>query len=372
MIPIPFLQPTFPSIEELAEDYAAILASGTFTNGGVQERRLATALADWIGGDIRVSVVSSATSGLELVGVTCFRPDRRLVLVPSFTFPAGPHSIRWCGLQPFFIDIDAPSWQPDVGAAASVLARHAGDVAGILLTATFGVANTSIGRWEELASHYAVPLVIDMASGFGSRYVTGERAGARGTCEVFSLHATKTLAVGEGGAVASRDHALIERIDRAKNFGFDDDRAVHFLGTNAKLPELSCAIGCRQMTPLPRRLERRQLLYRTYVQQLSPLGLEFQPAGGISALAFVPALARGTRERDALLSALEQNRIGCRAYYNPPVHEQPFFQDAPREGDLGVTRDFASRVISLPMSDALSIDDIRRIASVVRQVSSRG
>jgi dTDP-4-amino-4,6-dideoxygalactose transaminase len=29
------------------------------------------------------------------------------VIVPSFTFPATPHAVRWCGAEPIFADIGA-------------------------------------------------------------------------------------------------------------------------------------------------------------------------------------------------------------------------------------------------------------------------
>ena len=365
---IPFLQPSFPSPAEIVEDYAAIMASGTFTNGGPREREFASAISHWVGGDVRTVLTSSATTGLQLACSASCQSDRRWVLVPSFTFPAGPMAIRWCGYEPFFIDVDIDSWQMDPTGTAAVLRRGARDVAAILLTPTFGVVNNAIGVWEALAEHYGVPLLIDMAAGFGSTYLTGEPAGARGACEVFSFHATKTLAVGEGGAVVSRDHDLIERIHRARNFGFDASRRIGGLGMNAKLAELPCAIGLRQLATLPRRLAHRRALYDIYVDELRPLGLEFQPGGRESALAFVPALAPGPAQRDVLVAGLGREGIGCRVYYNPPVHQQPFFSAAPTETSLPITLDFASRVISLPMSDFMTENTVRQVVGVVADV----
>ena len=63
--------------------------------------------------------------------------------------------------------------------------------------------DSDIDHWERLSDRYEVPLVIDSAAGFGSRYPWGEELGARGACEVFSFHATKSLAIGEGGAVTT-------------------------------------------------------------------------------------------------------------------------------------------------------------------------
>ena len=110
---IPFLRPTFPPTEQIAEDYEGIVASGTYANGGPKERDLRAAIAAWIGRGVTVSLTSSGTPALQLAGAACFLQARRFVLVPSFTFPAGPLAIRRCGYEPLFIDVDPATWQPD-------------------------------------------------------------------------------------------------------------------------------------------------------------------------------------------------------------------------------------------------------------------
>jgi dTDP-4-amino-4,6-dideoxygalactose transaminase len=337
----------------MAADYGEILASGIFTNGGPKEREFSRLMENWIGRDVAVSLISSATTGLQLACAAAFHQDRRYVLVPSFTFAAAPLIVRWCGYEPIFIDVEIETWQPSLSSAADALRSVETDVAGILLTNTFGVANSKIASWEVFAAQYDVPMVIDSAAGFGSAYPSGERLGARGACEVFSMHATKTLAVGEGGAISSRDHALIATIDRLKNFGFDASRQSVALGTNAKLSELAAAIGIRQMAAFSDRLRARQRVLGRYVLHLSGLGIEFQPLAELSALPFVSALLPESIGRDSLLAALDVSGVGCSAYYHPPVHRHPVFTGAQRAGDLRTSDDLSRRMISLPMADDL-------------------
>jgi dTDP-4-amino-4,6-dideoxygalactose transaminase len=313
-------------------------------------------------------VVSSGTAGLYLAVSTTFRTDRRIALVPSFTFAAGPLVLRSLGFDLAFVEIDRPSWQPDVDQARRFLGERGTETAGILLTTTFGVANADIASWEELAAEHDVPLVVDSAAGFGSRYASGEAVGSRGTCEVFSFHATKVVAVGEGGAVSSTDRELIAEIDKRKNFGFDEHRESVSLGTNAKLPELSCAIGLRQLNVLTQRIAKRQVTFDLYRRQLAPLGFEFQPLAEHAALPFVSALSPSGVDRDLLMAALGDDGIGCRCYYNPPVHRHAVFRDAEPVGSLEVTDDFAGRILSLPLWDHLPDQSIARIGSIFEQV----
>jgi dTDP-4-amino-4,6-dideoxygalactose transaminase len=366
---IPFLSPKFPTVEEVAEDYATILERRVYSNGGPFERQLAEKLRARLGSETRVSLVANGTAGIELAIAATFLGDRTWGLVASFTFAAGPLAIRSRGYQPAFLDIDPNSWQPDLAHCERFLESHAADTAGILLTNTFGVANSAIAAWEGLAAHHGLPLVIDSAAGFGSLYPSGECLGSRGTCEVFSLHATKTMAVGEGGAVTSRDPDLISQIDQRKNFGFDELHNATVPGTNAKLSELSAAIGLRQLTALPARLATRREIFAHYRDEFSQAGVTFQPLSELSALPFVSVALPSTTLRGMTLEALDEAGIEARAYYNPPVHLQSVFASPLLASEtMRHTLDLATRIISLPMSDDLTVTDVARIARVCRGV----
>src|SRR5205085_7447824 len=117
-----------------------------------------------------------------------------------------------------------------------------------------GVGNPQVGAWEDFAAEWELPIVLDSAAGFGSTYADGNRVGGRGACEIFSLHATKPFAVGEGGALVSRDPRLVEQAYHFQNFGFDGSRECTQLAMNGQLRELNAAIGLRQLVALDRRL----------------------------------------------------------------------------------------------------------------------
>jgi dTDP-4-amino-4,6-dideoxygalactose transaminase len=252
--------------------------------------------------------------------------------------------------------------------AERFIEREGDAVAGILLTNTFGTANASIERWEDLAGRAGIALVIDSAPGFASRYPWDEPLGARGDCEIFSFHATKTLSIGEGGAVSARDHGVIERINRLKNFGFDDEGRSQGLGLNAKLPELGSAIGLRQLEVLDKRLARRQDVLGCYGASLGPLGCRLQAGAMESAPPFVSVTLPSPRQRDTVGRALGAAGIGWRAYYNPPIHRQPAFAGVRSAGALTWTEDLAGRIISLPLDDELTAEDVTGIADVIGQV----
>jgi dTDP-4-amino-4,6-dideoxygalactose transaminase len=241
-------------------------------------------------------------------------------------------------------------------------------VSGILLANTLGVGNPHVSDWDDLAADHGLPLVIDSAAGFGSWYDEERRVGTAGTCEIFSLHATKPFGIGEGGAVVSSDSALVEWLDRFQNFGFGPERDSTVLGLNAKLPEVSAAIGCLQLERLESRLADRRRTMAAYVENLQPFGLTALPNWQRAALGCAPFRVDSAERRDAILAALAAAGVQGRAYYNPPVHRQAWF--AANTGswvaaDLSETEDLCACVLSLPIHDDMDPDDIARVIEAV-------
>lgn len=367
---IPFIRPAFPSPGEIAADFADIAASNWYTNHGPVERRLADALAAYIGQGAHATTSASGTTAL-VAAVTALlgQGDRsRYVVMPSFTFVAVAQSVLWCGYRPLFIDVDELTLQPSLAAGAEALQRYGKGIAGILLCNTFGVGNPSIQDWETLAQADGVPLIIDSAAGFGSHYGAGEPLGARGNCEIFSLHATKPLAVGEGGAVAAKDADLIARIEAIQNFGFDG-RDSAALGFNGKLAELPAAIGLRQLATLDARIATRRAVLERFRVEFTPLGLTFQPNAEQSSLCFASVLCPSAEVKARITSLTATAGIGCRDYYNPPIHRQNFFATNPdgwAATELSSTEDVCARIVSLPLHDDMAAADVTRIVDVVR------
>ena len=84
--------------------------------------------------------------------------------------------------------------------------------------------------------------MFDASHAFGCTY-RGKMLGRFGDAEVFSFHATKFINTLEGGLVATNDAALAAKMRLMKNFGFSDYDRVDYLGINAKMNEVSAAMG---------------------------------------------------------------------------------------------------------------------------------
>src|SRR5262249_17147264 len=146
-------------------------------------------------------------------------------------------------------------------------------------------------------------LVIDSAAGFGSHYADGTRVGTRGACEIFSLHATKPFAIGEGGALVSRDPRLVEQAYSFQNFGFTKSPEAVQLGLNAKLQEISAAIGLRQLVHLDDRLASRRQVLESYRDGLADTGAVFQNNAEAASLCFASVCCTSVDHKSAVLAS---------------------------------------------------------------------
>ncbi|MCU1441451.1 MAG: hypothetical protein JWP85_2448 [Rhodoglobus sp.] len=352
---IPFIKPVFPDPSVVAADFADIVASNWYTNFGPKERLFSAALGRYIGEGYHAVTFANATLALmALIQGTLGRGDgSRHVIVPSFTFAAGPASIEWAGYRPYFVDVDMDTLQPSLDDARRALENPQLDVAGVLVCNTFGIGNPAIAHWESLAAQHSVPLLVDSAAGFASRYANGAAVGTAGTAEVFSFHATKPFAVGEGGAVLTRDAALATRLSEFQNFGFSSGLGSVELGLNAKLQEVNAAIGLRQLELIDAAVADRQTVLATYREAFVEAPIRFPTNIESSSVCFASVLLPTHSARDAALAALLAAGVEARAYYSPAVHLQPHFASAPRSGDLPATGAVVDTVLSLPVHQGM-------------------
>jgi dTDP-4-amino-4,6-dideoxygalactose transaminase len=291
------------------------------------------------------------------------------VIVPSFTYIASVSAILWAGLIPVFADVSPDHWHLDPDELDAVLSEREGRIAAVLACSTFGCAPPSRIRssWEQACGRARVPLIVDSAAGFGSRDEMDRPLGGQGVAEVFSFHATKPLAIGEGGAVFAADRTLSKRIARQAKFGLDAKRAlVDRPGLNAKMSEIHAATALAVLDEFGLVLEARSRRAAAIREGLVDRGFAFQLGCERSSWQFVPTLAPSSTARDGILEAAFRARVELRTYHEP-LHEMAGLRGYAVRGELPVTRDLAQRMLSLPLANDLTEEEISRVRGVLTE-----
>jgi dTDP-4-amino-4,6-dideoxygalactose transaminase len=259
--------------------------------------------------------------------------------------------VGWCGLEPVFCDVEAEGWHLCPARLNEALAARQGRVAAILACSAFGTPppDDVAAAWSSAAEEWDIPLIVDAAAGFGAR-----SAGSPPDAEVFSMHATKPLAVGEGGLVALRDEAVADDARILINHGLGPNHEAVAVGLNGKLDEWRAATALAGLDRLEDGLAARREAAATMRRNLSGAGLRFQAIAEWSPSQFVPALAASGEQRDEVLATAASRGVEMRTYYSPPLHVSPAYGACDRAGTLSVTRDVSERILSLPMADDFS------------------
>jgi dTDP-4-amino-4,6-dideoxygalactose transaminase len=369
---IPMARPHPPRLSLALEELQAIEDSGVFSNFGPVNSRFEQKMLDgFFAGEGACMTVCNATIGLmiavkEAVGEV---EPGQFALMPSFTFAAAAHAALWCGLTPLFCDIHPRTWAADPFAEAEMLRDYGDRIAVVMPYATFG-HDIDLQHYTRIAKQLGVPVVVDAAASLGTFDERGRGFGAGfpGTI-VYSMHATKSFASGEAGLIYSADKDRIAHLRTMSSFGFGEPRSATMPGLNAKLSEVG-ALLCELRLPDYDRITRHRSELVDYYRMLLP-ELEFQlQLPGTQAHQFMPALlpAAQAANRTEIRAQLTERGIGTGAYFSPHLMEQPYFRDRSIAGALPVTEYVAARMISLPLFDSMTHEEVAYVAQHLREV----
>ncbi len=359
--PIPLLVPDMPGTDALLPWLRRIDGARWYTNFGPLVREFESALSACLDAEKPPGLVSvsNCTSGLELSLLALGLPAGARVLVPSFTFVATATAVLRASCIPVAADVDAQSWLLTPAIASE--ACKARDIAAVMPVATFG-APQDAAAWDRFAGDTGIPVVIDAAGAFGNQSV-----GAR-TIVVVSLHATKSLGIGEGGFVAARDPAFLGEVRRLSNFGIQlPSGVVGLAGTNAKLSEYHAAVGMAALSRWPERAgARRQLgaCYRSLLDLRCPKAKrQRRPDDGIYTIMAV-RLPAGA-DTLSIMSSLQAANIETRRWYHPLIPDHPGLRRTETTCDLACARSLSGQILGLPFHTSLSDEDIDRVCTVL-------
>ena len=255
----PLVDPNPPRLSEHLEVLRRVEQSGIYSNNGPELRAFeAEATEKLFGGHGACLGVANATLGLMLAIRQAMGREPapgKLALMPAFTFAATAQAAEWCGLTPLLADIDPADWTMCAAAEERLLEKHGEQIAVVVPYATFGTA-IDLDRYAWLMRRFNVGVVIDAAASLGTIDANGQGFGAGAPfAVVYSLHATKTFAVAEGGLIHCGDASVIDELRAMNNFGFAGSRSAVLPGMNAKMPEIVAAMARLKLAEIERVVE---------------------------------------------------------------------------------------------------------------------
>jgi dTDP-4-amino-4,6-dideoxygalactose transaminase len=358
-------RPNLGDKQKLLDRFEEVLDRGWLTNDGPNVRAFESEIARYL--DVRHCIaVSNATIGLQIAIAALGLSGE--VVVPSFTFPATAHALAWQGITPVFCDVDPLTHNIDPVAVERLIGPKTTAILGVHLWGN----PCAIDALSEIANRHRLSLLFDAAHAFGCSY-NGRMIGNFGRAEVFSFHATKFLSTGEGGAIATNDDDLANKMRRLRNFGIQEDQVVD-LGINGKMSELAAVMGLTALESREEFIARNHSNVAAYDRALTGIqGVKLFSVSSHERQNYqyvVVEVSEGATgmSRDRLVAALHAENVLAKRYFYPGCHRLEPYRSAfeAQCSSLPHTERLCERLMQLPTGMAVSEADIARIGDFLR------
>jgi len=359
-------RPDLPPLEDFIPYLEEIWDSKILTNGGPFHHQLEKALCAYLGVE-HIALFANGTLAL-VTALQALRVTGDVITTP-YSFVATAHSLLWNGIKPVFVDIDPKTFNMD---PAKIEVAITPQTTAILPVHCHGYS-CDVDRIQRIADTYGLKVIYDAAHAFGVR----DRGGSvlrHGDLSILSFHATKVFNTFEGGAIVCPDKKTKQRIDYLKNFGIADETTVIAPGINGKMNEIQAAMGVLQLRDVDEAIHCRgevDSLYRQELDGVKGISIPEKPTTVRHNFSYFPILIEPhyPLSRDALYEKLKSKGIFTRRYFYPLITEYPMYRGLPsaHKGNLIMASDVASKALCLPIYPSLSIEQVNKIVSFLRE-----
>lgn len=370
---VPFAPPDIDEADIAAVE--RVLRSGWITTG--QEcLALEAELAATLDAPHAVAV-SSCTAAIEIAYASLGLPVGARVGVPTWTFVSSALAPHHHGAHPVLLDVDRDTLNVDVASLDAALAGGGLDAVVLVHFGGVPVASEVLARCVEAG----VPVIEDSAHALGARDERGPMGGAGTTGSCLSFYATKNLTSAEGGALVTHDAEVAEFARSFRQHGMSRDAWGRYLpgqwvqydlmgpGIKANLPDVLAALARSQLARFDSMQARRRALVDRYRAGLAGIGgLRFVPGaradGGADHLAVV-VLPEGVA-RPEVQAALSASGVSTSVHFQP-LHRFGWMVEHAEIGPKGVSvaESLADRVLSLPLSPAITDDQVDHVVAAL-------
>jgi perosamine synthetase len=353
--------------EEEIEAVAQVIRSG-WLGLGPKTAEFERQLAQYIGVPY-MAALNSATAALDLaLRLLNVQPGDE-VIVPTMTFVSTAHVVIYNRATPVFADVDETTLNIDL----EDVARKITPRTRAIIPVHYGGRPVDMDRLREIAGR--IPIIEDAAHACGAEY-KGQKCGSIGDLGCFSFQAVKNLATGDGGAIATKDQALINRAKRLRWLGIDKgtwdrtdgnrtylwDYSVDEIGFKSHMNDIAAAIGIVQLRKLDQMNARRQEIKRRYNEGLGDLGwIQLPPDDTADSKSSWHIYCIQSNYRDELNAYLEKRKIGTGVHYRP-IHTYACYGHQPH---LPKAENAFQRILSLPMHAGLSDQDVDDVIDAI-------
>ena len=368
-------------IDDAVKRYQRTLESGWLGRGSTT-LEFERVLADFIGTDPEsVHCVSSCTSAIFEICSALELGVGDTVVIPTNSFPSVPAAIMASGAKLEVIDIDLSSGNISLAELEEYCKTNSPTA---IFVTDYGGIPVSVSQLKAIVGSDCF-ILVDAAASLGTRYLNSDEfihAAADFVC--YSFDAMKLITCGEGGAAVIKDPQLREKFREFSYLGLPSKKKsgldvakdggnagwweydLNCFGRRSVMSDLSAGLGLSQMSSINNKLMIRQKMKHEYELSLSDLkSLTFlgTDCGGFRLSNYFCTILTG--DRDGLAKFLLENNIYSSFRYWP-IHKMNIFDSGCFGRDYPAGDFLAKNALNLPIHDALTIKEVRKVCEVIK------
>jgi UDP-2-acetamido-2-deoxy-ribo-hexuluronate aminotransferase len=355
--------------DEIDQAVLGVIDSSVFI-GGKAVQDFATALAAYN----NVKHIVPCANGTDALQIALMALDLQPgdeVITPSFTYIATVEVMALLRLKPVFVEVDKKTFCIDPAAIEKAITSRTKAIVPVHL---YG-QSCDMEPLLNIAQKNNLFIIEDNAQAIGAEYRfkdgTVKKTGSMGTIGCTSFYPSKNLGCfGDGGAIATNDDALAEKMRMIANHGQTRRYYHDMVGCNSRLDAIQAAVLNIKLRELDKYIDARIAAadyYDKAFANLRQIQTPFRAANGKHVFHQYTLILDGI-DRDALNAYLAGFKIPSMIYYPVPAHRQKMFDHFGGSSfNLPITDWLTERVISLPMHTELEEDQLKFITDKVKE-----
>ncbi len=375
---VPFFR---PSIDD--DDVQAVvdtLRSGWLTSGP-NLTALEKELAEYCGASY-VNAVNSATAAMHLALAAWDLEPGDEVIVPVYTFTATANVVVHTGATPVLVDVRESDYNIDPLAIERAITPRTK----VIIPVHFAGEACAMEAINALAKAHGVKVLEDAAHAIGTFY-HGRPIGTTSDAAAFSFYANKTITTGEGGALATNDEELSDRVRVLTLHGMSRDAWNRYdaggswrydikeFGFKDNLTDIAASLGRTQLRRIEEFIEGRTRVAQRYFANLRDEDLVILPQfdeANRHAWHLFPIRVKNEEspvQRDDVIRELSARGVGTSVHFIP-LHYHTAFKNLGRwqPGDFPVAERLFAGEITLPMFPLMTNEEVDYVCEALREI----
>ncbi len=350
---------SLPMLGEGELEMVRDVLSSNYVAQGPRVEEFERVFRDYLGVEYSLAT-NSGSSALHLLLLSMGIGAGDEVIVPSYVCAAALNPILYVGATPCVCDVDGQDLNVTL---ETVRKKVSPKTKALIVVHTFG---QSAGIDSLLG--LGIPIVEDCAHCLGGSYPSkaGKKLGGLGTAAIFSFYATKMIATGHGGMIATDSYPIMER---AKDLREYDEREDYRVRYNYWMTDIEAALGLSQLRKLDYFISRRREIAATYDRILRDYGVEIPYRRNGSTHVFYRYILKTNKTGktvEEIIRRLDVRGIESKRPVFKPLHQYLHLDSR----EYPNTEEAHRTVVSIPIYPSLNQEQVEYIARNVGEVFS--